>query len=515
MCVSPYKIKNPIYGRSSFTLENGYLRVRDKRLTLQRSLIDVPCGTCPECRQVYYDSLFQRAIVESQSSYMYFVTLTYDNKHIPHILLPNGTDVYYFEYEHIKDMFKRLRNHNVIEREFRYLCVNEYGDNRCRPHAHLLIFIAKDDADTVTTPVFYERLLFDNLHKYFAVNVGTRKQPVYECLFTYAVKYTVTGIKTNYFVKYIDPAVNTEYNDSDTSVSFAKTIRYLIGYVNKGSKFDEYISKCLSSVEDAVLKRKLSSLLRSKVRYSKCFGNGFIDAHTKVDMPLINVHLSYFTYLYSSVMDSLPGSFSEFIEEYPKEEVNISMLLILMSKTDTDSLRKFISDLNEVQCFTLVAIMKYFPVYFNHFYRCKFRVSDLSHISYFFNKPLSYSKTIVRTFDYEDTPTFRYIRSCVDAGLNHRLPFLAFVDETIPIYMPLCKYYRDRCTTDADIDALLTVNGVRTLDELIDKYDRYLTNKKANKQKGNQATHHRDPIQYATGLTPPVTDLFSKLFINC
>lgn len=512
MCLRPYKIQNPIYARSSFTLESGHLLCRDKRVTLQRPKIDVPCGTCAECRQVYYDSLYQRAIVESQSSYMYFVTLTYDDKHIPHLTLPSGLDVYFSDYTHIKDLFKRLRNRGVIDRPFRYLCVNEYGDKRSRPHFHLLLFVAKYDTDDKTTPLFYERLLFDNLIKYYSVNIGTRKNPIYEPLFTYRVKYTTTGMKSNYFVKYVDPAVTYDYNDNDNSTTFSKTIRYLIGYVNKGSRFESVIENELIDLKDDVLKRKLKNILSCRVRYSKGFGNGFYNKE-KVDMPIIDVHLSYFTYLYSMLKDNLPYTFNQYIDLYSDNELSISKLLLKMSSCDTKDLHSFISILDESECYLLATIMIYFPNYFNHFYKCKFRCGCVPFISYYFNKPLDYTKAVIRSFEPIYTPSFAYVRNCIVQGLNSAMPFITFVDPGNNMFMPLCEYYRKRCVTDDDIHLLLDVNHCENLDELIDRYERYVTMRKSHKQKGNQSTHYQDPLQYAHGLQPSVIDLYS-FFVN-
>lgn len=177
-------------------------------------------------------------------------------------------------------MFKRFREHRHINREFRYLCVNEYGDKKHRPHFHILLFVGKQDNDDENTPHFIREVLFQNLGNYFSKNVGTRKNPQYEKLFTYQVKNTIKGIKTNYYVKYVESddlftIVNNDFIPKDENV---KSIRYLVGYVNKPSKYEQKIDCIIDSYkDDNRLYLKLRHLLKSQLRFSKGFGCGFTD----------------------------------------------------------------------------------------------------------------------------------------------------------------------------------------------------------------------------------------------
>ena len=60
-----------------------------------------------------------------------FVTLTYDNEHLPFDLSIHKVDLQLF--------FKRLRSDLGI-RKIKYFACGEYGDNTCRPHYHSIIF---------------------------------------------------------------------------------------------------------------------------------------------------------------------------------------------------------------------------------------------------------------------------------------------------------------------------------------------------------------------------------------
>lgn len=57
-----------------------------------------------------------------------FVTLTYDNKHLP----PDGS----LNYKHFQDFLKRLRKQQKI----RFYMCGEYGENMGRPHYHAILF---------------------------------------------------------------------------------------------------------------------------------------------------------------------------------------------------------------------------------------------------------------------------------------------------------------------------------------------------------------------------------------
>lgn len=92
----------------------------------------VPCGKCPVCkaneRQEWVFRLKEEAKV---SAYSLFVTLTYDEEHVPEGLNVNKRDVQLF--------LKRLRK-NFAKGELRYYIVSEYGDTTFRPHYHGLFF---------------------------------------------------------------------------------------------------------------------------------------------------------------------------------------------------------------------------------------------------------------------------------------------------------------------------------------------------------------------------------------
>lgn len=90
---------------------------------------EIPCGVCIGCRVDASRRWAARAMAECQlHDHNYFVTLTYDNEHVP----KDGQ----LQKRDLQNFFKRLRKF----RSFRYLACGEYGDRFGRPHYHVCMF---------------------------------------------------------------------------------------------------------------------------------------------------------------------------------------------------------------------------------------------------------------------------------------------------------------------------------------------------------------------------------------
>lgn len=494
MCLTPITIKNPSYCRSSYASEFGSLVEVSKNLVPSTEYITVPCGKCDDCRNIYFNSLLQRSLVEGMFSYMYFVTLTYDNDHIPSLTLPSGKVVFYSDYSDIQNMFKRFRRAEVLDRDFRYICVNEYGDSYNRPHNHLLIFVSKKDTDTRVTPHEIERILFDNLGKYFAINTGTLKNPVYECLFTHRTRYVNGRLFTNYFVKYVEPSIDYYYWSNNQDTTYVKTIQYLIGYVNKSSSFDNEISDMLDALPkyDPILP-KLKQILRSRVRFSKGLGCGF-DNGTKLYLPKISCRISSCKFIFTEIANSLPNCFSEFAEAYPEQLDNLVEFINYFKyekyKSFDDALRHFTYD----DLFNHFVLLRYFPKFLTWIADRYYRESKcVPTISYFFNRQhTEYSFPYVRTNDVVRNPVFDFIRAGVEAGINSAVPFIAFPMLGTQKYTSLCKYYRDRCTTFSDIGRMFRAVRVRNYEQWQQLFTNQLSTYKTNKSNGNKLKYAKN-----------------------
>lgn len=98
--------------------------------------IQVPCGKCLECRIQATRVWSDRCVLEAKNSpYNYFVTLTYDDNHLP---AKNSLDP-----DDLKNFIKRLRRHFAyrgFSGKIRFLASGEYGSASWRPHYHIILF---------------------------------------------------------------------------------------------------------------------------------------------------------------------------------------------------------------------------------------------------------------------------------------------------------------------------------------------------------------------------------------
>lgn len=483
MCTQPIYIRNPYKDRKKLISYQGSVYTAPSVLYSHEDKIQVPCGKCAECRNTYFQSIFQRAVVESMSSYMYFVTLTYDNKHIPSVNV-GGTTFYYADYTHIQLMIKRLRNNNIIyDREWRYLCVNEYGDSKLRPHFHLIFFVSKLDTDDPLTPYTIEHLLFKNIAPNFSKNVGSKKRPKYEQLFTYRTSWRNGEFRSNYFVKYVDLG----YRNTMTETTY-KTINYLIGYVNKPQKVDKLLDKILSSYSDPLFVQRVRSKLRSQVRYSKGFGCGFVDG-VKNSLPVVCSSLSESQQLYTELKQNLPKDFETFYTNYH------DLYLSVVEFFDTFNFNLY-TDFGEL--YRNIDSHGLICLFVAHIYKlsCLSKLKCLTSqrltptLRYFFefNKPYSHSYNVCKTDCIDTTnPVVAYIRKGLDDGLRCSVPFLPFVygDK----FQPLCNFYKRTCTIPSDVQRMYKSVGVSNFDQWLALFNNYVNNKKAVKQLKNEFKH--------------------------
>lgn len=111
---------------------NGKLTiVWNRRDSWRGQRLDLPCGQCIGCRLERSRQWAMRCLHEaSLHRDNCFVTLTYDDKHLP----PNGS----LCFKHFQDFMKRLRKR--YGSGIRFFHCGEYGELLSRPHYHLLLF---------------------------------------------------------------------------------------------------------------------------------------------------------------------------------------------------------------------------------------------------------------------------------------------------------------------------------------------------------------------------------------
>lgn len=482
MCTSPIRIRNPYYDRPALEYRKGTVDVLDRRYVSYREFMDVPCGHCADCRASQFLAIQQRAQCEALTSYVYFVTLTYNDEHIPSILFraDDGSEqpIYFSDVQHIQSMLKRLRNIELFQkRDLRYLGVTEYGSARFRPHHHLLLFVAKLDNDDYTVPLHIEKELETNILKYYAVNKGSRKNPVYEQLLTPLRVRTYDGkYKSTYDVRLVrDKSVDPSNPESIcTTESIAKSVSYLMSYINKPSVFDFSIADAMDQMQlilDPVLFRRLRSIVKTRVYYSKHFGFGFENGR-KVVPAIRSKSMTEESYKMASFLrDEVPSSLDELKSVDPQLYdfyMNYSRTLI------DDWVPSYMSDHYRTAKNLKAFYIEYAPA--SLLLRMAKKLEP-SFIEAFLRQLDTYTQSVdlpyIPTYydsTFESSATYKYIRKGVEAGLRTNQKYLAFHFQSKGRvnFAPLCKYFRRYCTDYDDIRRLYDSIGVRNFDEYID-----------------------------------------------
>lgn len=97
----------------------------------------VPCGKCPLCLERKRQDWIRRILLESWlHNSNSFVTLTYDNQHLPIGGVANKDDVQKF----LKRFRHASRDFGIPTFDFKYFIVSEYGEKLGRPHYHGIVF---------------------------------------------------------------------------------------------------------------------------------------------------------------------------------------------------------------------------------------------------------------------------------------------------------------------------------------------------------------------------------------
>lgn len=106
------------------------------------SLLPVPCGRCVECLHDYQQDWTLRLKAESKHLLCVpYVTLTYNDKHLPTYRDVDGTKKSVLVKRHLQLFMKRLRKAVPdLRYNCRYFAVGEYGGQYNRCHFHLLLF---------------------------------------------------------------------------------------------------------------------------------------------------------------------------------------------------------------------------------------------------------------------------------------------------------------------------------------------------------------------------------------
>lgn len=124
--------------------------------------INVPCGKCEYCRQVWISDWGKRlAIQKDLSKFTIIATLTYTSENLPK---KNGVPM--LSKDDIQKFFKRVRKYLSCyykDVSIQYFIAGEYGSSYFRPHYHLILFVNTDN--NTYTQYDFQTIMLDKWRK--------------------------------------------------------------------------------------------------------------------------------------------------------------------------------------------------------------------------------------------------------------------------------------------------------------------------------------------------------------
>ena len=261
MCLSPVYTRN-LYYRST----NPAHRFKD--VSFRYSAL--PCGHCADCLHRKQSDLVQRATEESKHCYTIFCTLTYDNAHLPKIVI-GDYEYTYPDMTHFRLMIKRLRKSNILP-PFKFLCSSEFGSKTHRPHFHFLIFIPKGEYDFPFDGQRYADKIeaFIKSDQGWSINVSrSTKKPVYEHLSEF--KNFADG-RSTYDVHLVVP----REGNKDDDVCY-----YVTKYVLKYDPWSDHRRGAIFANYPSYEARKIWNMIGPRTILSRSFG---VTENTRADL---------------------------------------------------------------------------------------------------------------------------------------------------------------------------------------------------------------------------------------
>jgi hypothetical protein len=151
------EISGRVYSLARFSQLSGK-QLKYEDLMYNPKVMLIPCGQCIGCRIRQREDWATRIELEARDypkEQVWFITLTYDNDHVPGMIVKTGEimrkvqytwkpgekrpdSVQILLYEDIQKFLKRLRK--AYRGKLRYFVAGEYGEQTARPHYHMILY---------------------------------------------------------------------------------------------------------------------------------------------------------------------------------------------------------------------------------------------------------------------------------------------------------------------------------------------------------------------------------------
>lgn len=151
------EITGQVYSLARFSERMGK-KLKYEDLMYKPRIMLIPCGQCIGCRIQQREDWTTRIELEARQwpkDQVWFITLTYDDEHVPGMILKTGEllrkaqyvwkpgekspeSVQTLLYTDVQKFLKRLRK--AYKKQLRFFCAGEYGEQTARPHYHMILY---------------------------------------------------------------------------------------------------------------------------------------------------------------------------------------------------------------------------------------------------------------------------------------------------------------------------------------------------------------------------------------
>lgn len=183
----------------------------------------IPCGQCIQCRIRQREDWATRIELEAKQwkpDEVWFITLTYDEEHVPGLILGTGEivrkaqytwkpgkerpeSVQSLWYPDIQNFLKRLRK--AYRGKLRYFIAGEYGEQTARPHYHMILYGWRPDDLKQLYKIhhngYYTSKWLENLWGMGQIQIAQAEPATYRYVAGYVTKkmYEIEGVKQNVY----------------------------------------------------------------------------------------------------------------------------------------------------------------------------------------------------------------------------------------------------------------------------------------------------------------------------
>ena len=261
MCLAPVEIKG-YHEHSGIGIYRNYHT---------SCYILVPCGKCIECVKDRQNAWFVRTYYQflNTKGSVYFVTLTYDNKHISQ--KENG---YTLNKSDVQKWFKRARRtseyHNLQDGKISYFLAGEYGKKTFRPHYHLLLFGVEQKLLNIMLEDWQQRYGFTSCKRVGRSSVDIQKVSRY--LSKYSTKQYFNRDSINKFCDDNElqrPFICASIGYGALNIEQTKVLFNHI--LNNSHTIAECIDRCEFNIPVNGFKYKIPSYIKKKLQYEKVY----------------------------------------------------------------------------------------------------------------------------------------------------------------------------------------------------------------------------------------------------